>query len=118
MVYCSIKDAYGENWKTKENYYTPPSQPYKFNASDPYFDSNKYYGAYETGVSDRIKELEQKLDRVENFYAGDSSNDTSNDEPSVAQPKGISLNKGQRIENILYYVLLIIFAAQIMEGFL
>lgn len=114
MVYCSIKDAYGEDWKTKENYYTPPSQPYKFNASDPYFDSNNYYGAYETGVSDRIKELEAKLDRVENFFAGDSSAN----EPTAPEPTKGSLGKTQRIENILYYVLLIIFAAQIMEGFL
>jgi len=114
MPFCSIKDAYGEEWnsqppinsaKNKEIYSFPPSNGY----CDPYFNSNDFYGSLDNPINQRVEKIEKTLSQIAEGNMVESFT-------NVNKSANISLDKKKRLENILYSVLIIVFASQILEG--
>jgi len=111
MVYCSIQEAYGVNFKTRSNYNTPPVKPATFaSPKDPYLTGEVHEelpSNYDTDdIISKFKNLEKKL---ETFVAG--PNDIVNSSRLTTQ------GTKQRLENILHYVLMALFAGLVVEGF-
>ena len=115
MPFCSIKDAYGEEWnsqppinsaKNKEIYCFPPSNGY----CDPYFNSNDFYGSLDKPINQRVEEIENTIRSII------ERKDIPESFTNVNKSANISLDKKKRLENILYSVLIIVFASQILEG--
>ena len=112
MVYCSIQEAYGVNFKTRSNYNTPPVKPATFaNPKDPYLtgEDNEELSSKDGNndtIMNRFKDLEHK---IETFVA--SPSDLKNQTQITV--KGTK----HRLENILHYVLMALFAGLVVEGF-
>ena len=112
MVYCSIQEAYGVDFKTRSNYNTPPVEPATFaSPKDPYLtgqeDNKEIPSNYDPNdIINRFKDLEHK---IETFVA--SPSDLKNQTQITV--KGTK----HRLENILHYVLMALFAGLVVEGF-
>jgi len=118
MVFCSLQDAYGKEWKNTPNTGSmTPCQSSNFTTQDPYFDDQ-----VQSGILDKLEKLENQIEyfthkaaapkksfmRKERFTASNTT---------VSPPTSPSTNTNNgRLENIIHYTLIAIFGALVVEN--
>jgi len=103
MVFCSIQEAYGTEFETtRASYNSPPCSSKQFNPNDPYF---ALAGASPAEPTDVSVELENLKNKLETFVSA-----AGNHNENFSAPR-------QRLENILHYTLVAIFAALVVDNF-
>jgi len=111
MVFCSLKDAYGESWKGNNSNSMTPCQSSNFTTNDPYFDDQMSSG------------ILNKLNKLENAIEYFTKQSDVPKKPSVKagvytkKEKFTSSEKNNtRLENIIHYTLIAIFGALVAEN--
>ena len=115
MVFCSLKDAYGDEWKNSSNHTMTPCQPASFTTHDPYFDDQA-----QSGILNKLEKLEGK---IEYFTKQATKQNKSIPQRSAQQhsaprmrEKFTSSSQNRRLENIIHYTLIAIFGALVVEN--
>jgi len=112
MVFCSLKDAYGDEWKSSRNHSMTPCQSSKFTSSDPYFDDQ-----VQSGILDKLEKLEGQIE----YFTAQSTGPKKTSQYTAPKPTTkenftAAKTSNARLENIIHYSLMAIFGALVCEN--
>ena len=111
MVFCSLKDAYGESWKNNNANSMTPCQSSNFTTNDPYFDDQM-----SSGIINKLEKLENAIE----YFTKQSSIPNKPPVKAGIYPKkekfSPSGKNNTRLENIIHYTLVAIFGALVVEN--